>query len=84
MQYEQDDDFHPPAQTTLQSAREHLARLEGKMPMVPIFLNDDPFDFMLQVQHYMHRGFYVADESIIERQDGSMRGVCLYAPLAAA
>lgn len=74
-------DYVFPADTILDSALAHVSRLTSRPPSVVVLLHDDHFDFLLQCQHWFAKGYYMAEESLLERNsDGSCCGVVLHRP----
>ena len=41
---------------------------------------DHNFDHLLALQHWFQKGYYLAETSCIERDDGGYRGCILYRP----
>lgn len=79
------EEFAYPADSILESALNHVARLTARPPSVPVLLHSDHFDFLLQCQHWFAKGYYMADDSLIERDsDGSCCGVVLHRPMVSA
>lgn len=74
-----------PTDSILDSALDHVARLTSRPPSVAVLLHNDHFDFLLQCQFWMSKGFYLSDDSLLERDsDGSCCGVVLHRPMVTA
>lgn len=72
-----------PADSILDYAINQVAHLSSRPPSVTVLLHSDYFDFLLQAQHWMSKGYFLSEESLLERDsDGSCCGVILYRPLA--
>lgn len=70
-----------PADTAIQAAQEHLGRLQC-LPCVAVCIPDphDYHDHLRTLQHWFGLNYYLGQDSILERDDGSYRGVLLHRP----
>lgn len=70
-----------PADTAIEHAQENLGRLQC-LPCVAVCMADpdDHHDHLRTLQHWFGRGYFMSEESILERDDGSYRGVLLHRP----
>lgn len=70
-----------PADTAIEAAQEQLGRLQC-LPCVAVCMADpvDHHDHLRTLQHWFSRGYFLSEDSILERDDGSYRGALLHRP----
>ena len=70
-----------PSDTAVEHAQEQLARLQC-LPGVAVCMADpaDHHDHLRTLQHWFSRGYFLSEDSILDRDDGSYRGVLLHRP----
>jgi len=72
------------ADTAIERAQQHLGRLQC-LPCVAVCMADpddhhDHHDHLRTLQHWFGQGYFLSEDSILERDDGSYRGVLLHRP----
>lgn len=70
-----------PMDTAIEAAQQHLGRLQC-LPVVAVCIPDpnDYHDHLRTLQHWFCRGYFLGEDSILERDDGSYRGALLHRP----
>lgn len=68
-------------ETALEAAQQHLGRLQC-MPVVAVCIADteDHHEHLQTLSHWFKLDYFMTDESVLERADGSYRGVLLHRP----
>ena len=70
-----------PADTAIEHAQQHLGRLQC-LPYVAVCMADpnDHHDHLRTLQHWFRLDYFLSENSILERDDGTYRGVLLHRP----